>query len=76
MDLIRFADKGISRADLADKMGLTRAAVTVIINDLIYYGVQSGIIVLASLFAYTSTEVNGENLVAFLNLLIAIFITC
>jgi glucokinase-like ROK family protein len=35
VDLIRFADRGISRADLADKMGLTRAAVTVIINDLI-----------------------------------------
>lgn len=39
MDLIRFADKGISRADLADKMGLTRAALTVIINDLISNGV-------------------------------------
>ena len=39
MDLIRFADKGISRAELADKMGLTRAAVTVIINDLISNGI-------------------------------------
>ena len=39
MDLIRFADKGISRADLAEKMGLTRAAVTVIINDLISSGI-------------------------------------
>jgi len=39
VDLIRFADKGISRADLADKMGLTRAAVTVIINDLISNGI-------------------------------------
>lgn len=39
MDLIRFADKGISRADLAEKMGLTRAAVTVIINDLITSGI-------------------------------------
>ena len=39
MDLIRFADRGISRADLADKMGLTRAAVTVIINDLIANGI-------------------------------------
>jgi glucokinase-like ROK family protein len=38
VDLIRFADKGISRADLADRMGLTRAAVTVIINDLISNG--------------------------------------
>lgn len=39
MDLIRFADRGISRADLAEKMGLTRAAVTVIINDLILNGI-------------------------------------
>jgi glucokinase-like ROK family protein len=39
VDLIRFADKGISRAALADKMGLTRAAVTVIINDLISNGI-------------------------------------
>ena len=39
VDLIRFADKGISRADLADKMGLTRAAVTLIINDLILNGI-------------------------------------
>ena len=39
VDLIRFADKGISRADLAEKMGLTRAAVTVIINDLISNGI-------------------------------------
>lgn len=39
MDLIRFSDRGISRADLADKMGLTRAAVTVIINDLISNGI-------------------------------------
>lgn len=39
MDLIRFADRGISRADLADKMGLTRAAVTVMINDLISNGI-------------------------------------
>ena len=41
MDLILFADRGISRADLADKMGLTRAAVTVIINDLIASGIIS-----------------------------------
>lgn len=38
LDLIRFAERGISRADLADKMGLTRAAVTVIINELIKNG--------------------------------------
>jgi predicted NBD/HSP70 family sugar kinase len=39
VDLIRFADRGISRADLADKMGLTRAAVTVIIHELIKNGI-------------------------------------
>jgi len=39
VDLIRFSDRGISRADLAEKMGLTRAAVTVIINDLISNGI-------------------------------------
>jgi glucokinase-like ROK family protein len=39
VDLIRFADRGISRADLADRMGLTRAAVTLIINDLIANGI-------------------------------------
>ncbi len=35
VDLIRFASNGISRTDLADQMGLTRAAVTLIVNDLI-----------------------------------------
>ncbi len=39
MDLIRFAGRGISRTDLADQMGLTRAAVTIIINDLISNGI-------------------------------------
>lgn len=35
VDLVRFATTGISRTDLADQMGLTRAAVTLIINDLL-----------------------------------------
>jgi len=35
IDLIRFAVTGISRTDLADQMGLTRAAVTLIVNDLL-----------------------------------------
>ena len=35
LDLIRFSAGGLSRADLADKMGLTRAAVSLIINDLL-----------------------------------------
>lgn len=39
VDLIRFAERGISRAGLAENMGLTRAAVTIIINDLISNGV-------------------------------------
>lgn len=39
LDLIRFAAGGISRSDLADKMGLTRAAVSLIVNDLVESGV-------------------------------------
>jgi glucokinase-like ROK family protein len=39
VDLIRFAGRGISRADIADEMGVTRAAVTIIINDLIGNGI-------------------------------------
>ncbi|HJS17412.1 MAG TPA: ROK family transcriptional regulator [Anaerolineales bacterium] len=39
MDLIRFAGRGLSRTDLAEEMGLTKAAVTVIVNDLIASGI-------------------------------------
>ncbi len=39
VDLIRFAEKGISRTDLAESKGLTKAAVTVIVNDLISNGI-------------------------------------
>ncbi len=39
VDLIRFAEKGISRTDLAEEMGLTKAAVTIIVNDLISNGI-------------------------------------
>lgn len=35
LDLIRFSAAGLSRSDLADQMGLTRAAVSLIINDLL-----------------------------------------
>lgn len=35
LDLIRFSGIGLSRTDLADKMGLTRAAVSLIVNDLL-----------------------------------------
>ncbi len=39
VDLVRFATKGLSRTDLAEEMGLTRAAVTTIVNDLISNGI-------------------------------------
>jgi glucokinase-like ROK family protein len=39
VDLIRFAGRGISRTDIADELGLTRAGVTIIINDLIDNGI-------------------------------------
>ncbi len=39
VDLIRFAEKGISRTDLAEAMGVTKAAVTIIVNDLISNGI-------------------------------------
>lgn len=39
LDLIRFSVAGLSRTDLAEKMGLTRAAVSLIVNDLLESGV-------------------------------------
>jgi glucokinase-like ROK family protein len=39
VDLIRFAGRQVSRTDIAVGLGLTRAGVTVIINDLIENGV-------------------------------------
>lgn len=38
LDLIRFAHGGISRAEIARQMGLSRSAVTAIVNDLIENG--------------------------------------
>jgi hypothetical protein len=35
VELSRFAGKGISGTDLAEQMGLTKAAVTIIVNDLV-----------------------------------------
>ena len=35
LDLVRFSGAGLSRTDLAEKMGLTRAAVSLIVNDLL-----------------------------------------
>jgi PAS domain S-box-containing protein len=50
---------------------LVVGASSVIINSLLYYGVQSCIIILASLFAYSSLNLGNENLIAFLNLMLA-----
>ena len=38
IDMIRFTPGGVARAELARMMGLTRAAVSVIINDLVSSG--------------------------------------
>jgi PAS domain S-box-containing protein len=51
---------------------LVVGASSVIINSLFYYGVQSAIIVLASVFAYSSSNLGNENLIAFLNLILAL----
>lgn len=39
LDLIRFSAGGLSRTELADRMGLTRAAVSLIITDLLESGI-------------------------------------
>jgi len=39
VDLIRFAGRGLSRTDIAEELGLTRAGVTIIVNDLIDNGI-------------------------------------
>jgi glucokinase-like ROK family protein len=39
LDLIRFTPGGISRAELAQRMMLSRAAITIIINDLLESGI-------------------------------------
>jgi len=51
---------------------LVVGASSVIINSLLYYGIQSGIIILASVLVYSTTELGPENLIAFLNLMLAI----
>jgi PAS domain S-box-containing protein len=51
---------------------LVVGASTVIINSLFYYGIQSFVILVASLFAYFNFNLGNENLIAFLNLGIAI----
>lgn len=39
VDLIRFAGRGVARTDIAQELGLSRASVTMIINDLIDSGI-------------------------------------
>ena len=51
---------------------LVVGASSVIINRLVYYGVQSGLIVLASLFALSNSSLGDEQLIAFLNLMLAL----
>ena len=51
---------------------LVVGASSVIINSLFIYGVQSLIIVLASLFVYSSSSLANENYIAFFNLILAL----
>lgn len=51
---------------------LVVGASSVIINKLFYYGVQCGIILLACLVAYSSSVLDNENLISFLNLMLAL----
>jgi PAS domain S-box-containing protein len=51
---------------------LVVGASSVIINSLYIYGVQSLIIVLASFFVYSSSDLANENYIAFFNLILAL----
>jgi PAS domain S-box-containing protein len=51
---------------------LVVGASTVIINSLLYYGIQCGIIVLACFFASKNANLGNENMMAFLNLMLAL----
>ena len=51
---------------------LVVGASTVIVNSLVYYGIQSAVILLASLAAWLQTDLNGTNLMSLFNLLIAL----
>jgi PAS domain S-box-containing protein len=51
---------------------LVLGASSVIFNSLVYYGIQCFIIILASAFSFSASSLPSENLVAFLNLLIAL----
>jgi PAS domain S-box-containing protein len=51
---------------------LVIGASSVIINSLFYYAVQCTIIMLAAMFAYAGSNLGNENLIAFLNLIMAL----
>lgn len=51
---------------------LVVGASSVIINSLFYYGIQCVIILLASQFAFASSNLGSENFIAFLNLIMAL----
>src|SRR5688572_29443493 len=51
---------------------LVVGASSIVINSLFYYGVQSCIIVLACLFAYSGSDLGNESLIAFYNLMLAL----
>lgn len=51
---------------------LVVGASSVVINSLFYYAVQSGIIILASVFAFSGPDLGSESLIAFYNLMLAL----
>ena len=51
---------------------LVIGASSVIVNSLFYYGVQCAVVILASMFAYSDLELGNENMIAFLNLGLAL----
>jgi PAS domain S-box-containing protein len=51
---------------------LVVGASSVVINSLVYYGIQSGMIVLACVFAFSSSDLGNENVIAFYNLMLAL----
>jgi PAS domain S-box-containing protein len=51
---------------------LVVGASSVVINSLVYYGIQCGIIILAAVFTYSGLNLGNENLIAFLNLMLAL----
>lgn len=51
---------------------LVVGASTIVFNNLLYYGFQAAIIAMASLFVFLSYDLNNDNLIALVNLMIAL----